>query len=75
MYYISFNYMSNPFAAIALGVIIGSGLVVTSNSITAYTTWLHEATQEQCRNHDWPEAQHDAHIAWCVKEGYLLPSA
>lgn len=32
---------------------------------------LEAATAEQCRTHDWPEHQHDAHVKFCKEYGYL----
>ena len=66
---------NNPFIAIALGCLIGGGIVVSHNSISYNVAQLRAAAQEQCRNHDWPEHQHQAHIDWCVQEGYLLNTA
>ena len=65
--------MSNPFIAIALGCLVGFGVVAPSVAIKYQVDELQAAAKQQCINNDWPEAQHQAHIDWCVKEGYLLP--
>jgi hypothetical protein len=66
--------MRNPFTAIALGLFIGTGVVVSVNSVNGTLARLEAATSEQCRNQDWPADAHQIHIDWCVNEGYLLPS-
>ena len=48
---------------LALGS-IGAGAV--HSSIKA----LDAATAQQCANHDWPAADHDTHIEWCLDNGY-----
>jgi len=37
---------------------------------TTFAHHLDEATAQQCKAQAWPEHKHQAHIAFCVKEGY-----
>jgi len=37
---------------------------------TTFAHHLDEATAQQCKAQAWPEHKHQAHIAFCAKEGY-----
>ena len=39
---------------------------------TTFAHHLDEITAQQCKTHAWPEHQHQAHMAFCAKEGHLI---
>jgi len=37
---------------------------------TTFANHLDKATAQQCKANAWPKYQHQAHMAFCAKEGY-----
>jgi hypothetical protein len=45
-------------------------LTVMAGLIQSGINQLDTATAQQCKAQAWPEHQHQAHMAFCAKEGY-----
>jgi hypothetical protein len=55
-------------AALAALIVIPFGMWVSS--AVHIMPRLDKATAQQCRTHDWPEHQHQAHMDFCTTYGY-----
>ena len=54
--------MLKPFSAIAVGALLGFGIVAAVN---AHMSRVTAATITQCEEKDWPAEDHLAHVAFC----------
>jgi hypothetical protein len=57
------------FSAAFAAVVAASGLGYVATGVVAY---INEATAAQCASQDWPDHQHEAHVAFCAQEGHPL---
>jgi hypothetical protein len=62
-----FEVEPKRFAAWSLSIAV-SCMAVAAVAVPRH---LERAAERQCIEHDWPVAAHNAHIQWCVTEGYL----
>ena len=60
----------NQPSPIARGVAVLWGINI-GLAATVVPLHLENASRQQCQAHDWPPSQHQAHVDWCEREGYL----
>jgi len=63
-----FKSARNTFIGLSVLAIGTIGIGVVHTSIKS----LEAATAKQCMMNDWPVADHDLHVEWCLDNGYQV---
>jgi len=61
------NPMNTTSKGLLIYLVFMLGMIPVS---TMFAHQLDKATAQQCKAHAWPEHQHQAHMAFCAKEGH-----
>lgn len=59
---------------VGTSLILGLATITVGGIGTHTVKLLQAATAQQCATQDWPTHQHEAHVAFCVSEGYSVGS-